>query len=59
VLESVGAYANGLAYARANSELLGAPTTVSVPRRPRRRLCYGVALLELPADFARIRRLAN
>jgi hypothetical protein len=49
---AVGAYANGLEYSRANPDILGAPTTVALPPRSARRLLYGVALLELPADLA-------
>lgn len=47
-----GAYANGLAYARSVPELLGRPTLVEIPARSSRRLCYGVALLELPKALA-------
>jgi hypothetical protein len=49
---SVGAYANGLGYSREHPELLGSPTTVAIAPRSKRRLLYGVALLELPADLA-------
>ena len=49
---AVGAYANGLEYSRAHPEILGAPTTLALPPRSARRLCYGVALLELPAELA-------
>jgi len=48
---SVGAYANGLGYAREHPSLLGSPTTAAVPARGKLRLLYGVALLELPADL--------
>jgi hypothetical protein len=49
---AVGAYANGLEFSRANPEIMGSPTTVALPPRSARRLCYGVALLELPAELA-------
>jgi hypothetical protein len=39
--QAVGAYANGLAYARRKSNLLGAPTTVTIPARSVRTLRYG------------------
>jgi hypothetical protein len=31
---------------------MGAPTTIALPPRGARRLLYGVALLELPAELA-------
>ena len=43
----VGAYANGLAYARENPEILGRPTMVTIPAGGERKLCYGTALVEL------------
>jgi hypothetical protein len=49
---AVGAFASGLEYARSVPEILGKPTTVVIPPRSTRRLCYGVALLELAADLA-------
>jgi hypothetical protein len=39
--QAVGAYANGLAYAKKQKTLLGAPTTVSIPGRSMRTLRYG------------------
>ena len=41
------AYANGLAFARANPSILGNPTLVDIPAGGERRLCYGNALLPL------------
>jgi hypothetical protein len=38
---ATGAYANGLAFAKRQKELLGAPTTVTVPAGAKRTLCYG------------------
>ncbi len=43
----VGAFANGLAFARANPSILGNPTLVEIPAKGERRLCYGNALLPL------------
>jgi len=48
---SVGAYANGLAYSLANPELLGRPTTLSVPAGGERKLVYGTALVELDKEL--------
>jgi hypothetical protein len=50
---AVAAFANGLAYARSNPELLGRPTTLTVPAGGERKLCYGTALVELDADLLR------
>ncbi len=50
---TVSAFANGLAYSRANPKLLGRPTTLSVPAGGERKLCYGTALVELGADLLR------
>lgn len=44
---AVGAYANGLAYARANPSLLGRPTLVRIPAQASRVLHYATALLRL------------
>lgn len=41
VENAVGAYANGLAYAKKVKELMGAPTTVTIPAKGRRVLRYG------------------
>jgi hypothetical protein len=49
---AIGAFASGLEFARSVPELLGRPTIVEVPARTTRRLCYGVALLDLAADLA-------
>lgn len=49
---AVGAFANGLAYSRAHSELLGSPTMVTIPARGSRRLNYGTALVELDDALA-------
>lgn len=49
---AVGAFANGLAYARANPELLGNPTMVTIPAKGERTLHYGVALVELDKAMA-------
>lgn len=50
---AVGAFANGLAYSRQNPELLGRPTTVTIPAGGERKLCYGTALVELHPDLLR------
>jgi hypothetical protein len=50
---AVGAYANGLEYARAHPELLGRSTLVTIPAGGERKLCYGVALVELDPDLLR------
>ncbi|MGA2547827.1 MAG: hypothetical protein ABSF43_14845 [Rectinemataceae bacterium] len=50
---AVAAFANGLAYARSHPELLGRPTTLSVPAGGERKLCYGTALIELDPDLLR------
>jgi hypothetical protein len=50
---AVAAFANGLAYARSNPELLGRPTTLSIPAGGERKLCYGTALIELDSDLLR------
>jgi hypothetical protein len=50
---AVGAFANGLAYARLRPELLGKPTTLRVPAGGQRTLYYGTALIELSADLVR------
>ncbi len=50
---AVGAFANGLAYSRAHPELLGRPTTLSVPAGGERTLYYGTALVELSSDLVR------
>ncbi len=44
---AVGAFANGLEYARAHPEILGAPTIVTIPSHGVRTLLYGTALIEL------------
>ena len=46
-----GAFANGLAYARANPSLLGNPTLVEIPPGGERRLCYGNAFLPLDSGM--------
>ena len=48
---AVGAYANGLAYARNNPEVLGRPTMFTVPAGGERKLCYATALVELDPDL--------
>jgi hypothetical protein len=50
---AVGAFANGLAYSRAHPELLGVPTTVTIPADDERLLFYGTALVELDDALAR------
>ena len=50
---SVGAFANGLAYSRAHPELLGRPTTIEVAAGGWRRLLYGTAVVELKKDLIR------
>jgi hypothetical protein len=50
---AVAAFANGLGYSRAHPELLGRPTTLSVPAGGERKLCYGTALVELSQDLLR------
>ncbi len=50
---AVGAFASGLAYARSVPEILGKPTTLTVPSGGERKLCYGTALVELTPDLLR------
>ena len=50
---ATGAYANGLAYARDNPELLGRRTLVEIPAGGERRLCYGMALLPIDEELVR------
>lgn len=48
-----GAYANGLAYSRQHPELLGRPTTVTIPAGGERKLCYGTAIVRLSDELLR------
>ena len=48
---ATGAFANGLAYSLEHPELLGLPTTVEIPARGERRLCYGTAMVGLKPDL--------
>jgi hypothetical protein len=50
---AVGAYANGLAYARSVPEILGRPSTLTIPAGGERKLCYGTAFAELGQDLLR------
>lgn len=50
---AVGAYANGLEYSRSHPELLGRPTTLTVPAGGERKLCYGTAFVELSPELLR------
>ena len=50
---AVGAFANGLEYARAHPELLGHPTTVEIPASGERTLCYGTALVALDPSLVK------
>lgn len=50
---AVGAFANGLAYARSVPRILDTPTTVEIPAGGQRTLFYGTALVEL--DDAMVR----
>jgi hypothetical protein len=53
VENAVGAFANGLEYSLSHPEVLGRPTTVSVPAGGERKLCYGTALIELSPALLR------
>jgi hypothetical protein len=44
--QATGAFANGLAFSRAHPELLGAPTTVTIPARSERIFRYGSLIVE-------------
>ena len=50
---AVGAFANGLAYARAVPNILDTPTTVEIPAGGQRTLCYGTALVGLDEALVR------
>ena len=50
---AVGAFANGLAYARAVPNILDTPTTVEIPADGQRTLCYGTALVGLDEALVR------
>ena len=50
---AVSAFANGLAYARKEPELLGNPTLVVVPAKGELRLHYGSALVQLDPELLR------
>ena len=56
---AIGAYANGLEFSRQNPEILGRPTTVTIPAGGERKLCYGTALVELTPELVQqgIRRV--
>ena len=49
---ATAAYANGLEWARAHPELMGAPTLVEVPAGGCRDLLYCAAIVEVPRDLA-------
>src|SRR2546425_5815983 len=50
---AVGAFANGLDYARAVPNILDTPTTVEIPADGQRTLCYGTALVGLDEALVR------
>lgn len=50
---TVGAFANGLAWALGHPKLLGRDCLVTVPAGGERRLCYGTALVELSPEILR------
>ncbi len=50
---ATGAFANGLAYSLERPEILGRPTTVEIPAKGERRLCYGTALAWLKPAILR------
>jgi hypothetical protein len=50
---ATGAYAKGLAWARAHPSLLGSPTLVDLPAGGERRLLYGAAFLEPRPELLR------